>query len=96
VEELNSGNKVDGLAKWRVRIAHFRWSISSEMSEPKSAGGFPLGDSHYMAPECCENEDGPESDVFSFALILYEIVTGRHDFRKHFPPPRIAKMVVIE
>jgi serine/threonine protein kinase len=35
---------------------------------------------HYLAPEHYSNRTVPESDVFSFGLILYELMVGRAVF----------------
>ena len=40
--------------------------------------GFVLGTANYVAPELCDqsDRDGPESDVFSLGVTLFELLTG--------------------
>jgi hypothetical protein len=52
--------------------------------------------SHYLAPECYENVSLPESDVFAFALILYELVAGQPAFPKTLGQPGVAKRLIID
>jgi serine/threonine protein kinase len=49
---------------------------------PKTAAGTILGTASYMSPEQIEGKplDG-RSDIFSFGLVLYEMVTGRRAFQ---------------
>jgi serine/threonine protein kinase len=42
----------------------------------------PSGDPRYVAPECYENIIVPENDIFSFGLILYELIVGKPVFPK--------------
>jgi serine/threonine protein kinase len=73
---------------WKVRIADFGQSIAPNNPDIPSLihrntpEGFPSIDSHYLAPECYENRYLPASDVFSFGLILYELLTGQSAFPK--------------
>jgi serine/threonine protein kinase len=39
-------------------------------------------DFRYVAPECYENQYFPKSDVFSFGMILYQLVVGQPIFPK--------------
>jgi serine/threonine protein kinase len=48
-----------------------------------------------MAPECYDNEYGRESDVFSFGLILYELVVGSPVFSKHMGQLGVVKLLVV-
>jgi serine/threonine protein kinase len=64
---------------WNIRIANLGRSHSGA---GHSTEAVPAGDPHYLAPECLENVIAPANDVFSFGLILYEIITGRPVFSK--------------
>jgi TPR repeat protein len=63
---------------WNVRIAGFGRSISPEVPDiPDSEfPTFMSRDWRYSAPECFANQPCLKSDVFSFAMILYELIVG--------------------
>jgi aurora kinase len=87
---------------WIVRIADFGHSTSPENPEipshidPDSPRCWPSFDCHYLAPESYDNRYYPESDVFSFALILYELLVGQPAFSKDLTIYQIAFKVVIK
>jgi serine/threonine protein kinase len=83
---------------WNVRIADFGCSIFNDKSHilpVRNANESLRGDVHYLAPECYNNIDDPASDVFSFGLILYELVVGKPAFSKSITPEEIAGAVVL-
>ena len=46
-----------------------------------TAKGAILGTLQYMSPEQISGlEAGPRSDIFSFGLVLYEMITGKRAF----------------
>jgi serine/threonine protein kinase len=87
---------------WNVRLCDFGHSLafgkpyfvlySDRHLEDQRA----YVDSHYLAPECYDNQSFLESDVFSFALILYELVVGKPAFSKNLKQQAVAKLLIVE
>jgi TPR repeat protein len=85
---------------WNVRICDFWESISANQCTIPSIGDDDINDvwfsvgSRYLAPECFNNIIEPESDVFSFGMILYELIVGRPGFPKRMTPYGVGKALI--
>jgi serine/threonine protein kinase len=78
---------------WNVRIADFGSSTSS----PGKNNLYRSSDNpRYLAPECYDNGFRHTSDVFAFALIAFEVLTGRSAFPENLNGYQIALMVLVE
>jgi serine/threonine protein kinase len=75
-------------------------ATTAETAKPASASGELVGTFSYMSPEQARGHAiGRSSDVFSLGIVMYELFSGRHPFRrdemletlnaivKHEPPP---------
>jgi serine/threonine protein kinase len=74
---------------WTVRIADFGQSCTVDHH------GWPSIDFRYCAPECYDGHFKQAGDVFSFGLILFEIVTGAPAFPQHLQKLEIACRVAV-
>jgi serine/threonine protein kinase len=87
---------------WNVRIANFGRSIviseqriSSITDSPGVLPKLPSGDPRYVAPECYENIIGKQNDIFSFGLILYELIVGKPVFPRSMTSQEITGALVL-
>jgi serine/threonine protein kinase len=84
---------------WTVRITGFGQSIAPDNPPPThsiSKGDWPSVNSRYLAPECYDRQYLPASDVFSFGLILYELLTGQTAFPRELTQHKIALKIINE
>jgi serine/threonine protein kinase len=87
---------------WTVRLCDFGHSLYPGepyqvlLTDLHSRDRQAYVDSHYLAPECYINQYFLESDVFSFALILYELVVGKPPFSKSLKQSAVAKLLIVE
>jgi serine/threonine protein kinase len=82
--------------EWRVRIADFGYSSEPDNPiDPNQTSAWPSINSRYLAPESYDNRCFPASDVFSFGLILYELLTGQSALPDDLTQHGISVRVVI-
>jgi hypothetical protein len=78
---------------WVVRIADFSHAMEIDQSADHRDSRDVLVsiDAYYSAPEACDDVATPKCDVFSFGLILYEILTGTAAFSKDLTPWKVLQ-----
>ena len=82
-----------GLAKLRDGDYRERAQEPTD-SVPLTRGGDLLGTLPYMAPEQIEGQEiDPRTDIFSFGVMLYEMMTGRRPFGGNTRSALIAAIV---
>ena len=55
--------------------------------------GMSIGTPEYMAPEQWTGQSSPQSDIYSLAVVLYELVTGRKPYTSDTPVGIMLKQV---
>jgi serine/threonine protein kinase len=84
---------------WTVRISNFGHSrftnepsieFNSLMKQQSHSGDF-----QYLTPEHFDGEIVSESDVFSFGLILYELIVGKPAFPRSMGENGVAKALIL-
>jgi serine/threonine protein kinase len=84
---------------WNVRLCNFGHILSpgepyfASLPNPHPNNRWANVDSHYLAPECHDYQYSLASDVFSFALILYELVVGKPPFSKSLKQQAVIKLL---
>jgi tRNA A-37 threonylcarbamoyl transferase component Bud32/tetratricopeptide (TPR) repeat protein len=74
-----------GLAKLVGKVAE-NADEAATIAEPLTESGETAGTLAYMSPEQANGERiGQSTDIFSFGLILYELMTGEHPFAADTP-----------
>ena len=85
-----SGAKVldFGLAKIQRPVT------AGEQTHTMTAQGMILGTVQYMSPEQAQGKDADaRSDIFSFGLVLYEMITAKHAFEGSDPASILAAIL---
>ncbi len=68
--------------------------MTARGSEAASESGQLTGTFNYMSPEQARGQQvAPSSDVFSFGIVLYELLTGEHPFRADTPIDTLHRII---
>ena len=65
--------------------------FGSEQSTTLTGSGMAIGTPDYMAPEQWMGSTSPQSDLYSLAIVLYEMVTGRKPYKADTPAELLIK-----
>lgn len=83
-----------GLAKPFYTAENLDTSAETATSEDLTGRGVALGTLSYMSPEQLKAAPlTPRSDVFSFGIVLHEMLTGNHPFSRPTSPETIAALI---
>jgi pimeloyl-ACP methyl ester carboxylesterase len=78
----------------RVKLVDFGLSKFRDLDRDVTRTAGTVGTVAYMSPEqACGTELGPASDIFSFGVLAYELLTGQRPFRGEGPGAVISAIV---
>jgi serine/threonine protein kinase len=82
---------------WIVHVRGFsQCCLVNESPPPETSVEILSHSVGYRAPECYYNNWSPKSDIFSFGVILYELLVGEPAFSKTLTPYKYVNHVAIE
>jgi serine/threonine protein kinase len=87
---------------WIVRICDFSHALLADAcgdarsDQTASLNSPPSMELRYTAPESINNSPTLKSDVFSFGLILFELLTGNPGFSPDIPPQTLMKQILLD
>lgn len=94
--DLNSTNlfvQIDG-DKISVKIARFGFRHLLPLYSPSLKSLQYIGTPEYLAPEICSGKGaGPESDIYSLGILMYEMVAGKPPFVSSNPATTLKRQV---
>lgn len=86
-----------GLAKLQMADGQGKPAAQMTQTTPLTGAGTILGTLQYMAPEQLEGEEADaRSDIFSFGVVLYEMLTGTKAFAGKSQASLIASIISTE
>ncbi|MBN1439264.1 MAG: protein kinase [Anaerolineales bacterium] len=65
--------------------------LESEGTTQLTGTGFSVGTPSYMAPEQWSGKVGPQTDLYSLGVVLYEMITGRKPYTADTPSAILLK-----
>ena len=105
ISELDEDTVTGSVQRIRVKVADFGLArVRSSSSSRGSVGGGGAGTYTHMAPEVIDDEyaaefdvhfgASPASDVFSLAVVMWELLTGEEPHANRNSPINIISFVV--